>query len=98
PNSTVTVTFPDGTKVQAITATDGSYRVAVPTNIDLVGGETLGVTSTDKAGNTSTAANTTVVDVTAPKEPVINDVTSEDKTITGTSEPNSTVTVTFPDG
>ncbi|MCU7257819.1 Ig-like domain-containing protein, partial [Pseudomonas aeruginosa] len=98
PNSTVTVTFPDGTKVQAITATDGSYRVAVPTNIDLVGGETLGVTSTDKAGNTSTAANTTVVDVTAPKEPVINDVTSEDKTITGTSEPNSTVTVTFLDG
>nr|WP_272900989.1 Ig-like domain-containing protein [Staphylococcus warneri] len=98
PNSTVTVTFPDGTKVQAITATDGSYRVAVPTNIDLVGGETLGVTSTDKAGNTSTAANTTVVDVTAPKEPVINDVTSEDKTITGTAEPNSTVTVTFPDG
>ncbi|MDU9351823.1 Ig-like domain-containing protein [Staphylococcus warneri] len=98
PNSTVTVTFPDETKVQAITATDGSYRVAVPTNIDLVGGETLGVTSTDKAGNTSTAANTTVVDVTAPKEPVINDVTSEDKTITGTSEPNSTVTVTFPDG
>ncbi|RAV26760.1 hypothetical protein DQE84_01670 [Staphylococcus warneri] len=98
PNSTVTVTFPDGTKVQAITATDGSYRVAVPTNIDLVGGETLVVTSTDKAGNTSTAANTTVVDVTAPKEPVINDVTSEDKTITGTSEPNSTVTVTFPDG
>ncbi|MFB2003511.1 Ig-like domain-containing protein [Staphylococcus aureus] len=98
PNSTVTVTFPDGTKVQAITATDGSYRVAVPTNIDLVGGETLGITSTDKAGNTSTAANTTVVDVTAPKEPVINDVTSEDKTITGTSEPNSTVTVTFPDG
>ncbi|AGC91524.1 putative biofilm-associated protein [Staphylococcus warneri SG1] len=98
PNSTVTVTFPDGTKVQAITATDGSYRVAVPTNIDLVGGETLGVTSTDKAGNTSTAANTKVVDVTAPKEPVINDVTSEDKTITGTSEPNSTVTVTFPDG
>ncbi|MBO1210777.1 putative Ig domain-containing protein [Staphylococcus simiae] len=98
PNSTVTVTFPNGTTVQAITTTDGSYRVAVPTNIDLKGGENLTVTATDKAGNTSTSANTTVVDVTPPAEPTINTVTSEDKTITGKAEPNSTVTITFPDG
>ncbi|WP_181302135.1 Ig-like domain-containing protein [Staphylococcus pasteuri] len=98
PNSTVTITFPNGTKVEAIATSNGSYRVAIPTNIDLKGGETLNVTSTDKAGNKSTNANTTVVDVTAPDEPTINTVTSEDTTITGTAEPNSTVTVTFPDG
>ncbi|EHJ08115.1 biofilm-associated surface protein, partial [Staphylococcus simiae CCM 7213 = CCUG 51256] len=98
PNSTVTVTFPNGTTVQAITTTDGSYRVAVPTNIDLKGGENLTVTATDKAGNTSTSANTTVVDVTPPAEPTINTVTSQDTTITGKAEPNSTVTITFPDG
>ncbi|RTX74900.1 Ig-like domain-containing protein, partial [Staphylococcus pasteuri] len=98
PNSTVTITFPNGTKVEAIATSNGSYRVAIPTNIDLKGGETLNVTSTDKAGNKSTNANTTVVDVTAPDEPTINTVTSEDTQITGTAEPGSTVTVTFPDG
>ena len=98
PNSTVTVTFPDGTKVESVATSTGSYRVAIPTNVDLKGGETLNVTSTDKAGNQSTNANTTVVDVTAPDEPTINTVTSEDKQITGTAEPNSTVTVTYPDG
>ncbi|VXC95032.1 conserved hypothetical protein [Staphylococcus sp. 8AQ] len=98
PNSTVTITFPNGTKVEAIATSNGSYRVAIPTNIDLKGGETLNVTSTDKAGNKSTNANTTVVDVTAPDEPTINTVTSEDTQITGTAEPNSTVTVTYPDG
>ncbi|MEJ7358470.1 Ig-like domain-containing protein, partial [Staphylococcus epidermidis] len=64
----------------------------------LKGGETLPVTSTDKAGHTSDKATTTVTDTTAPDVPTINSVTSEDKTITGTAEPNSTVTVTFPDG
>ena len=98
PNSTVTITFPNGTKVEAIATSNGSYRVAIPTNIDLKGGETLNVTSTDKAGNKSTNANTTVVDVTAPDEPTINTVTSEDTQITGTAETNLTVTVTYPDG
>ncbi|MEJ7412824.1 Ig-like domain-containing protein, partial [Staphylococcus epidermidis] len=41
---------------------------------------------------------TTVVDTTAPDAPTVNDVTSNDKVINGTAEPNSTVTVTVPDG
>ncbi|WP_316960130.1 Ig-like domain-containing protein [Staphylococcus pasteuri] len=98
PNSTVTITFPNGTKVEAIATSNGSYRVAIPTNIDLKGGETLPVTATDKDGNTSEPATTVVTDTTAPTVPTVNPVTSEDKTITGTAEPNSTVTVTFPDG
>ncbi|RUY73913.1 hypothetical protein EN964_37410, partial [Mesorhizobium sp. M7A.F.Ca.CA.001.10.2.1] len=65
---------------------------------DLKGGETLPVTSTDKAGNTSDKATTTVTDTTAPTVPSVNPVTSDDTQITGKAEPGSTVTVTFPDG
>ncbi|MCJ1804685.1 Ig-like domain-containing protein [Staphylococcus warneri] len=98
PNSTVTVTFPDGTTANATTDGDGNYTIDIPANEDLKGGEALPVTSTDGAGNQSGAATTTVTDTTAPTVPTINPVTSEDTTITGHAEPGSTVTVTFPDG
>ncbi|MEB7858949.1 Ig-like domain-containing protein, partial [Staphylococcus xylosus] len=38
------------------------------------------------------------VDTTAPEAPTVNEVTSEDTSVSGTAEPGSTVTVTFPDG
>ena len=98
PGSTVTVTFPDGTKASGTTDADGNYVIEIPTNEDLKGGETLPVTATDKDGNESQPATTVVTDTTAPSVPTINPVTSEDKTITGKAEPGSTVTVTFPDG
>ncbi|MEJ7464267.1 Ig-like domain-containing protein, partial [Staphylococcus saprophyticus] len=98
PNSTVTVTFPDGTTATGKTDENGNYVIDIPSNEDLKGGETLPVTATDKDGNTSKPATTVVTDTTAPTVPTINPVTSEDKTITGKAEPNSTVTVTFPDG
>ncbi|WP_176746769.1 Ig-like domain-containing protein, partial [Staphylococcus sp. HMSC065E08] len=37
-------------------------------------------------------------DTVAPDKPVINPVDEGDKTVSGTGEPNGTVTVTFPDG
>src|SRR5699024_5371544 len=43
-------------------------------------------------------ATTTVTDTTAPEAPTLDEVTSDDKTVSGTSEPGSTVTVMFPDG
>ncbi|PTI33346.1 Ig-like domain-containing protein [Staphylococcus warneri] len=98
PNSTVTVTFPDGTTATGNTDADGNYVIDIPSNEDLKGGETLPVTSTDKAGNTSQPASTVVTDTTAPTVPSVNPVSSEDKTVTGKAEPGSTVTVTFPDG
>ncbi|NBH30870.1 Ig-like domain-containing protein [Staphylococcus warneri] len=98
PNSTVTVTFPDGTTASGTTDADGNYVIDIPANEDLKGGETLPVTATDKDGNTSDKTTTVVTDTTAPTVPTINPVTSEDKTITGKAEPGSTVTVTFPDG
>ncbi|WP_308686568.1 Ig-like domain-containing protein, partial [Staphylococcus ureilyticus] len=66
-------------------------------NVDLEGGEEIVVTSTDKDGNTSEEATTTVVDTTAPEAPTVNEVTSEDTQISGTAEAGSEVTITFPD-
>ncbi|MGC9603639.1 Ig-like domain-containing protein [Staphylococcus warneri] len=98
PNSTVTVTFPDGTTATGTTDADGNYTIDVPANEDLKGGETLPVTATDKDGNKSEPATTVVTDTTAPTVPSVNPVTSDDTQITGKAEPGSTVTVTFPDG
>ncbi|WP_440857893.1 Ig-like domain-containing protein, partial [Staphylococcus shinii] len=98
PGSTVTVTFPDDTTATGTADDQGNYTVEIPTNVDLDGGEELVVTSKDKDGNTSEEATTTVTDTTAPEAPTVNEVTSEDTTVSGTAEPGSTVTVTFPDG
>ncbi|WP_442870287.1 Ig-like domain-containing protein, partial [Aerococcus sp. UMB9870] len=51
PNSTVTVTFPDGTTASGTTDADGNYVINIPSGEDLKGGETLPVTATDKDGN-----------------------------------------------
>ncbi|MBI5976101.1 Ig-like domain-containing protein, partial [Staphylococcus canis] len=71
------ITFPDGTTATGTVAEDGNYEVAIPGNIDLKGGETLQVTTTDAAGNESTSTSTTVVDTTAPEAPTVNEVTSD---------------------
>ena len=97
PGSTVTVTFPDGTTATGTVDDEGNYTVEIPSNVDLKGDEEIVVTSTDKEGNVSEEATTTVTDTTAPEAPTVNDVTSEDTQISGTAEPGSTVTVTFPD-
>ncbi|RIM62199.1 Ig-like domain-containing protein, partial [Staphylococcus xylosus] len=98
PGSEVTVTFPDGTTATGIADDQGNYTVEIPTNVKLDGGEPIRVVATDKDGNVSSEATTTVVDTTAPEAPTVNEVTSEDTTVSGTAEPGSTVTVTFPDG
>ncbi|MEB6667556.1 Ig-like domain-containing protein, partial [Acinetobacter vivianii] len=63
--------------------------------------KTIDATATfkDAAGNSSTVTDTQsyTVDVTAPDAPEIDPINGTDP-ITGTAEPGSTVTVTFPDG
>src|SRR5699024_12867270 len=90
--------FPDGTTATGTADSEGNYTIEIPSNVDLEGGELIKVVATDKDGNTSEEATTTVKDTTAPEAPTVNGVTSEDTTIGGTAEPGSTVTVTFPDG
>ncbi|REI02605.1 Ig-like domain-containing protein, partial [Staphylococcus felis] len=95
--STVTVTFPDGTTVTGIVDEAGHYEVKVPDTVDLKGGETIKVTSTDEAGNTSEETAITVEEHTAPEAPTLNPVTSETEARTGAGEAVSTVTETFTD-
>ncbi|QJE25821.1 Ig-like domain-containing protein [Staphylococcus caprae] len=98
PNSTVKLTFPDGTTATGTTNSNGNYTVDIPENMSLKGGETISATSSDAEGNESESATTTVVDATAPDAPTINEVDTNATDVNGTAEPNSTVTVTFPDG
>ncbi|QNP49909.1 Ig-like domain-containing protein [Diaphorobacter aerolatus] len=93
PGSTVTVTYPDGSK-DTVTA-DPSGSFSVPNPGDLADGDKITVTATDAAGNTSGEA-IAIVDALAPDIPTIEPVGATDP-ITGHAEPGSTVTVTFPD-
>src|SRR5699024_5509608 len=98
PGSTVTVTFPDGTTAESKANNQGEYTITIPEKIDLKGDEELLISAMDGNGNISDSITTTVKDTTAPSAPAVNGVTSEDTTNSGTAEPGSTVTVTFPDG
>jgi VCBS repeat-containing protein len=54
-NSTVTITLPGGGTVTATANASGAYTATLP--VREIGGETLSVTATDGAGNTSPAFN-----------------------------------------
>jgi LPXTG-motif cell wall-anchored protein len=96
--STVEVTLPDGSKVSAKADQDGNFSVPVS---GLKEGDTVSVTATDDAGNTSNPTSVTVgkgTDTTAPSAPVVNPVKAGTTAVTGTSEAGSTVVVMLPDG
>ena len=57
---------------------------------------TILTATASKGGKTSEVSDQiTVTDATAPDAPVINPITSKATQVTGTAEPNSTVTVAF---
>ncbi|WP_258577766.1 BapA/Bap/LapF family large adhesin [Acinetobacter baumannii] len=94
PDSTVTVTYPDGTTATVVAGTDGSWSVPNPGN--LVDGDTVTATATDPAGNTSLPGTGTVsADITAPVV-ALDDVLTNDSTpaLSGTvNDPTATVVV-----
>ncbi|MCD8916504.1 YPDG domain-containing protein, partial [Staphylococcus simulans] len=98
PGTKVTVTFPDGSTVTTQVGPDGKWTVDVPANVVLKDGDTVNAVSIDKAGNTSKITTATVKDTVAPDAPVVNPIEAGAKVITGTAEPGTKVTVTFPDG
>ncbi|WP_368662656.1 Ig-like domain-containing protein, partial [Acinetobacter nosocomialis] len=61
------------------------------------GPHTVTVTATDPAGNVGTTNAVVTVDTTAPGTPVLDPINATNP-VTGTAEPGSTVTVSFPDG
>ena len=93
PGATVTVTWPDGSTTPVVVEPNGSYHVDTPA--DLPDGSVITVTVTDPAGNVSDPVERTV-DTAAPDAPIVE--TANATEVSGTAEPGSTVTVTFPDG
>ncbi|WP_228292041.1 BapA/Bap/LapF family large adhesin [Acinetobacter baumannii] len=97
PTATVVVNV-DGVDYPAVNNGDGTWTLADNTLPVLADGpHTITVTATDAAGNVGTDTGVVTVDTTAPAAPVIDPVNGTDP-ITGTAEPGSTVTVTYPDG
>ncbi|WP_241604211.1 Ig-like domain-containing protein, partial [Rosenbergiella nectarea] len=70
---------------------DGTFSMTLPTA--QTNGQSLTVTATDAAGNTSSAATVTAptIDTTAPAEPTAT-LSEDGKTITGQAEAGSTIT------
>jgi hypothetical protein len=92
PGSTVEVTWPDGSTSQVTTGPDGQWRVPTP---DSVPSGDITVTATDPAGNPSGTVRV-VLDADTPEPPVVT--AANTAVVTGTAEPGSIVTLTWPDG
>ncbi|MFB2862501.1 inverse autotransporter beta domain-containing protein [Aeromonas sp. MdU4] len=98
PECTVTITWPDGTTSTTTADEDGNYSLEAPT---AQGSGTITATATDKRGNTGPATSVNYTDSTAPRAPtlVATDRNSDNKPeVSGKAEPDSTVTITWPDG
>ena len=93
----VTVTFPDGTTATTTVGTDGKWTVPNP---GLKDGDKVTAVATDPAGNTTVPTEVIVKDTIAPNAPDIDSINEANvkDPITGTGEPQATVTVTYPDG
>ena len=95
---TLTITFPDHTSTTAVAGDDGSYHV---TSSTVQTNGNVSVTATDQAGHISQPTNVYFNDDVPPQAPVVGavDATTDGIiTVTGTAEPNSTVTVFYSDG
>ncbi|EZH76344.1 Ig-like domain-containing protein, partial [Aeromonas hydrophila] len=77
---------------------DGNYTLEAPT---VQGSGTITATATDKSGNTGPATSVNYIDSTVPGAPTLaaTDNNSDYKPeVSGKAEPDSTVTITWPDG
>ncbi len=97
PTATVVVNV-DGVDYPAVNNGDGTWTLADNTLPALTDGPyTITVTATDAAGNAGTDTAVVTIDTTAPNAPVLDPINATDP-VSGTAEPGSTVTVTYPDG
>ncbi|PEJ37511.1 protease [Peribacillus butanolivorans] len=87
-----TVTVKNGSKVlgSAKATSKGTFSIKIAVQ---KAGTKLTITAKDSAGNVSSSASVTVVDVVAPSKPTVKKVDDNDKVVTGKAEANSTVTV-----
>ncbi|MCL2891177.1 Ig-like domain-containing protein, partial [Brenneria sp. MC1SB4.1] len=93
--SMVKITDAAGNELGSVTVGDDGH-FTVPLSPALTNGETITATTSDTAGNASTAATATAPDATAPDAPEAY-ISDDGTTVNGTAEAGSTVTVTLPD-
>lgn len=91
-NSTVTITNASGTVLGTATA-DGTGHFSVTLSPAQLNGEDLTAKATDAVGNTGPGANILAPDHTAPNAPTGLAVSADGLHVTGTAEPNSTITI-----
>ncbi|HEY3986969.1 BapA/Bap/LapF family large adhesin [Cedecea sp.] len=91
-NSKVTITDANGNTLGSATA-DGTGHFTVTLNPPQLNGEILTAKATDVAGNTGLGANVPAPDHTAPNAPTGLAVSADGLHVTGTAEPNSTITI-----
>ncbi|ATA26476.1 hypothetical protein AWC36_21530 [Brenneria goodwinii] len=95
--STVTLTDADGNVLGSVTAgEDGSF--SVPLSPALTNGEEINVVASDAAGNASAPVSVAAPDLTAPAAPADLLIAADGISVSGTTEPSSTVTITDADG
>ncbi|MCW8363476.1 Ig-like domain-containing protein, partial [Pseudomonas aeruginosa] len=94
PGASVTLTDGNGNPIGQVIA-DGSGNWSFTPTTPLADGTVVNATATDAAGNTSGQASVTV-DGVAPATPTVN--LSNGSSLTGSAEPNSTVTLTDGNG
>ena len=90
---TITVTFPDGQVATTVAIGDGSW--STPTPATMRSGDVT-ATATDPMTRVVSPPATAHLDADVPDAPSID--TANATKVSGTAEPGSTVTVTFPDG
>ncbi|WP_238214444.1 BapA/Bap/LapF family large adhesin, partial [Pseudomonas sp. PAGU 2196] len=95
--STITVRAEDGT-ILGTTTVGGDGRFDVTLNQPQRNGESLTVDATDSLGNSAGPVNFTAPDTTPPQAVGEVAIDGAGLTVTGTGEPDATVTVRAPDG
>lgn len=100
PNAVVTLRFnKTGDKVVVNADAQGNWTAEVPTNVGLVAGDVIAVTSlNDKDEQAYQEMTVAKINQTQPKSThfvTINNIAVNDKKISGTTTPNSTVTLMF---
>ena len=90
PGATVSVTGAGPTAITGVVASDGTFSITLPAQID---GQVLTVRQSDLAGNLSASSSLTAQDLTPPLAPtaIINDLGT---LVTGTGQAGATIIVT----
>ncbi|MFE8117972.1 BapA/Bap/LapF family large adhesin [Brenneria goodwinii] len=92
PGHAIKVTLPDGSTLETVADTDGSWEIKL--DEPLANGEAVTVTVTDAAGNVSAPVTATAPDLTSPVAPADLQVAEDGTFVSGSAEAGSTVTIT----